>query len=312
MRITLLGPGGVGGLISGALLRGGLPLTVLAHGARYRSLVERGLTLHSDLYGHFTVPVPDLREDARGLPEQDAVLICVKNGALEEAAHLIRPLVGEDTLVVPVMNGVSAGDKLRALLPGAHVLDCVIYTVSSAGADFSITQKGRFTSLQIGARPDDPFAAQAGETLSRFLRGYGLDCQYAPDVARAIWSKFVLNCAYNVVTARWGVTIGDIRASETFTHDYRVLMEEAVKVGRGCGVALPDGLVAENMAKLLTYTADSTSSLSRDFDARNPGEKDIFSREVVRLASLHHLDVPLTLDYARGLDERAASFKKEK
>ena len=307
LKITVMGLGGVGGLLSGALIRHyGDRVSLIARGARAEHLRSQGLTLHSDVFGEFTVLPGCVTDDPSQLPVQDIILVCVKNGGLEKAAAQLKPIVGPRTLVLPVMNGVSASRNLRAWLGQGHVLDSVIYTVSSAGPDYSITQKGRFTTIHMGASlPEDQEGARA---CCAALKEAEIDCRLAEDVQAAIWSKFVLNCAYNVVTARWGITIGQIKADPKLTKDYHDLMEEAWKVGRACGVALPDDLLEKHMIRLANTTDDSTSSLSRDFDEGRVGEMDIFCGEVIRLAEQLGVEVPVTRAYQQGLLDRAATF----
>ena len=301
MKLTIIGVGGVGGLLAGVLIRRyGDAVSLIARGERLKRLREQGLTLRSDAYGSFTVQPATVTDRADTLPVQDAVLVCVKNGGLIQAAAQIAPLVDGHTLVLPVMNGVSAGDTLRRLLGRGRILDSVIYTVSSVEADGAVTQKGGFTQIFMGG--------EGAEPLADHLRAAGIDARVEANVQAAVWSKYIMNCAYNVVTARWGITIGDIKRSGQLTADYRALMEEALLVGRARGVALPDGLVAQHMARLDSCTDDSTSSLSRDFDAGRRGEMDIFTGEVVRMAEASGIDVPVSRAYLQGLQERAATF----
>ncbi|MBQ8556712.1 MAG: 2-dehydropantoate 2-reductase [Clostridia bacterium] len=311
MKIALIGPGGVGGLLAGAMLRRDAhAVSIVAREPRASHLRQHGLTLHSELYGNFTVRPGCVTNDPSALSVQDAILICVKNDALPAVARQIEPIVGPNTLVMPVMNGVSAGDTLRGLLPRGHVLDCVIYTVSSSDESYAITQKGPFTYLFAGAAPGDAKGAEGCQRLCDALQALDVDCRYAQDVRAAIWGKYVLNCAYNVVTARWGVTIGEIKHSDKLRSEYRTLMEEAAQVGRAMGVNIPGDLVDINMDKLMTCTDDSTSSLSRDFAEGQVGEMTLFSHEVIKMAEQTGIDVPMTRDYARGMEERAAAFTK--
>lgn len=302
MKVTIVGVGGVGGLLAGALIRRyGADVSLIARGKRLQDLKENGLTLRSDAYGNFSVQPACVTEDPSSLPVQDAVLVCVKNGGLQKAAEKIAPMVDENTLVLPVMNGVSASGNLTRMLGKGRVLDSVIYTVSSV-ENGVIDQKGNFTQIFMGGN--------GAEELAAWLQGAGIEAIVAEDVRAATWSKYVLNCAYNVVTARWGITIGDIKHSERLRGEYRSLMEEAWRVGRADGVNLPDTLVDQHMVRLMNCMDDSTSSLSRDFEAGIVGEMDIFTGEVVRLADRYGVDVPVSRQYLAGLEERAASFKQ--
>lgn len=308
LKITIMGVGGIGGLLGGALIRRyGDAVSLIARGAREEHIRQKGLTLHSEVYGDFTVMPGRVTADPSGLPVQDIILICVKNGGLKKAAEQLRPIIGPDTIVLPVMNGVTAGRVLRDCLGPCHIQESVIYTVSSAEEDFSITQKGNYTFLYVGAvRPED---LPGAEFCVRLLQDAGIDCRFSGDIRTSVWTKYLMNCAYNVVTARWDIPFGKIRADKKLMEDYRLLMEEARKVGLEEGADLPDGLIEEQIRDLLNRTTDdSTSSLSRDFDQGKVGEMEVFSGEVIRMADRLGLDVPVTREYDRGLRERAASF----
>jgi 2-dehydropantoate 2-reductase len=236
------------------------------------------------------------------------VLVCVKNDALESVARQILPIVGPDTVVLPVMNGVTAAKKLLKILPVGTVPGCVIYTVSGAGADFTITQQGKFTELTVGAQVADPAQqARAVETAAVFTEA-GIQCKAVEDVAVAIWTKYVLNCAYNVATARWGCTIGGIKADESRVEDCRALLTESWKVGVASGVALPEELPEKQLRRILKTSDDSDSSLGRDFAAGRAGEMEVFCGDVIRMAAEYGVDVPMTQKYYDALKDIASRF----
>lgn len=300
MKVAIVGIGGVGGLLAGVLVRRyGADVTLIARGPRLEQLKAQGLRMRTDVYGEFTAHPACVTDDPAQLPVQDAVLVCVKNGSLAKVAEQIAPIVDDHTLVLPVMNGVSAAENLQRMLGKGRMLDSVIYTVSSV-EDGVIDQKGGFTQIFMGG--------DGAEALAAWLQGAGIEAIVEPDVRAAIWAKFVLNCAFNVVTARWGITIGEIKHSDKLSAEYRQLMAEAWRVGRADGVNLPDDLVDRHMVRLSKSTDDSTSSLSRDFDAGRAGEVDIFTAEVVRRARRLGIDVPMSEDYLAGLEERVKGF----
>ena len=308
-KITIVGIGGVGGLLAGVLIRKyGNNVSLIARGKRAEHLRTHGLTLHSDAYGEFTVNPATVTDDPTVLPVQDLVLVCVKNDALEAAAQQIMPIVGPDTVVLPVMNGVTAAKKLRSILPAGTVPGCVIYTVSGAGQDFSITQQGKFTELSIGSQVfDTAEQATAEETAALFMEA-GIQCKAVEDVNAAIWTKYVLNCAYNVATARWGCTIGGIKADENRVEDCRALLTESWKVGIASGVALPEDLPEKQLRRILKTSDDSDSSLGRDFAAGRPGEMEVFCGDVIRMAETLGVDVPMTRKYYDALKDIASRF----
>ena len=121
-RICVAGVGAIGGLIAAMLgKRYAEDISLIARGARAAALRENGLVLHSSVYGEQILRPRAIAEQASELGTQDVVFVCVKNYSLEEMMENLRPAVRRDTILVPVMNGVEAGGKLRAAFPEATV-----------------------------------------------------------------------------------------------------------------------------------------------------------------------------------------------
>ena len=302
LRLTIVGVGGVGGVLAGPLVRKyGSQVSLVARGARGEHLRTHGLTLHSDLYGAFTVPVERVVQTPAELPVQDFVLVCVKNDALPKVVEQIQPIVGEHTLVVPVMNGVTAQEVLEKGLERGKVAGSVIYTVSSAGADYAITQKGKFTHL---------FLEELGEearTLHALFDGAGIDCRLTQDIKTAVWSKYAFNCAYNTMTAAQATDAGHLKV-QPLRADFEAILAEACAVGRACGAAFPEDMIPKEMHRLDKTTDGSTSSLSRDFDVRRAGEMEVFSGDLVRMAARRGIPVPTMQRYYEKLLALAKTF----
>ena len=309
-KIMIVGVGGVGGVLAANLIKKyGAQVSLIARGARKQALRQNGLTLHSDLYGEFTVQPACIEEDPALCGEQDLILVCVKNGGLEKVCSQIAPIVGTHTAVMAVMNGVSAGQELAQRLGKGILVDSVIYTVSSAGADYSITQKGGYTYLNIGSHTPSAEGQAAANAIAALFNAAGIDCKVSENVQAAIWKKYVLNCAFNVATARWGYTIGQLAADPVKRAECRALMDEAAAVAAKMGVQLPENLVDKHMVTMMENTTpNSDSSLSRDFDAGKTGEMEVFSGYIVRKAAELGVPAPVSADYYEGLKARAAAF----
>ena len=307
-KIMVVGVGGVGGVLAANLVKKyGESVSLIARGPRRESLRQNGLTLHSDLYGEFTVHPACIEENPALCGVQDLILICVKNGGLQKVCQQISPVVGEHTAVMAVMNGVSA--ELAQRLGKGVLVDSVIYTVSSAGSDYSITQKGSYTYLNIGSHTDSEEGKKAAQEIADLLNAAGVDCKVSRNVQAAIWKKYVLNCAFNVATARWGYTIGQLAADAAKRADCRALMAEAAAVAAKMGVPLPENLVDKHMVTMMENTTpNSDSSLSRDFDAGKVGEMEVFSGYIVRKAAELGVPAPVSREYYEGLKARAAGF----
>lgn len=154
-RIAVIGIGGVGGYMAGMLAKAYPHVTMVARGARAESICEKGLVLHSDYKGEI-VARPERVVPVTEMGEQDYIFICVKNYSLAEVCESIRDMVTEDTVIVPVMNGVDPGERIRTLIGRGTVVDSLIYTVAFANRDFSISQRihlhGSVSALRMRMR----------------------------------------------------------------------------------------------------------------------------------------------------------------
>lgn len=310
-RIAVFGIGGVGGYLAGMLCRAYPGVTLVARGERRRALEQNGLVLHSEYNGEITAR-PQRVCTAAELTEQDYIFVCVKNYSLQTACQELAHAVGPHTVLVPVMNGVDPGDRIRAALPGAAVVDSLIYIVSFANADASITQQGQFASIYIGRSGADAAQAPQVQAVSAVLCGAGLDCRIADDIEAAIWRKYILNCAFNVATAYYDAPIGPIRADAEKTAEYETLAREAFTVARAKGIQLAESDLDAIMESFHhKYKDDATSSLLRDFRAHRPSEVETFSGYIVREAARLGVDVPVSRRMYAGLAARQASGSTE-
>ena len=298
--LTIVGVGGVGGVLAGPLLRKyGSAVHLVARGKRGEHLRTNGLTLHSDVYGEFTAACESVVEEPAELPVQDFILVCVKNDALPAVTEQIRAIADEHTVVVPVMNGVTATSVMAK--GNGSVAGSVIYTVSSAGKDFSITQKGKFTHLfleDLGERT---------EQLRAIFEGAGIDCRLTGDIRTAIWSKYAFNCAYNTMTAACGTDAGHLK-EEPLRSDFAAILAEAKAVGSADGAKFKEDMVSRELYRLDKTTDNSTSSLSRDFDVCRAGEFEVFSGDLVRMARSFGMETPVMDRYYQILLEKAKTF----
>lgn len=315
-RVAVVGVGGVGGYLAGMLGQVCPHLTLAARGGRKESLQRNGLILHSDYKGELT-SVPEQVVETKDLKEQDFIFICVKNYSLEEVCRELAPAVTDETVIIPVMNGVNPGERVRSYLGRGTVVDSLIYIVAFANEDYSITQQGDFARLCIGIKdaavPQENGAAvyqkkaapqeKAAETAA-LLTAADIDCEVAADIEVEIWRKYILNCAYNVETAFYDNTIGQLRRDEKKAKEYEALVNEAYQVGLAKGVAIRQEHIDAIIHRFYYELADdATSSLQRDIRAGRRSEVDVFGGYIVREAERHGIPVPVSLKMYEKLRE---------
>ena len=305
-RIAVIGIGGVGGYVAGMLAKAYPHVTMVARGARAESIRENGLVLHSDYKGEI-IARPERVVTVRDMGQQDYIFICVKNYSLAEVCESIRDMVTDDTVIIPVMNGVDPGENIRALIGKGTVVDALIYTVAFANEDFSISQQDTFTWLCIGIKNADEKQREKAADVAKLLKGADIDYKDEGDIEVEIWRKYILNCAFNVMTAFYDNTIGELRSDQVKAQQYESLVWEAASVGRAKGVALTDEHINEVIHKFRHVHADNaTSSLQRDYRiCKKQTELETFSGYIVKEAKRLGVEIPLSEKMYQGLKEIA-------
>ena len=300
-RIAVVGIGGVGGYLAGMLGRVCTHLTMAVRGGRREAVLKNGLVLHSDYKGEITVR-PEYAVPVSEMGEQDYIFVCVKNYSLEEVCREMEHAVTEDTVIIPVMNGVDPGERIRSLLGRGTVVDSLIYIVAFANDDYSITQQGDFANLRIGIKNADETQQRKVSEVSAILEGADIDHQAAEDIEVEIWRKYILNCAYNTESAYYDNAIGQLRSNPEKAKEYEALVGEAYKVALAKGVGVKQEHVDAILHRFYYELAeDATSSLQRDIREGKQAEVDTFSGYIVQEAHRLGIKAPVTEKMYEGL-----------
>src|SRR3954468_15977922 len=188
MRFLVLGAGAVGGYFGGRLAEAGRDVTFLVRGARAAALAEHGLKVESPL-GDFTVPVKVATADRVGGP-YDVVLLTAKHYDLDAAIDAIRPGVGPDTAVLPLLNGLVHLDRLdRAFGPG-RVLGGVAYVGAVLLPDGSIRHVNRLSGIAFGERGGG--ISQRAKAIEQLFANTPVSAPANDNILQEMWEKFVM------------------------------------------------------------------------------------------------------------------------
>lgn len=305
-KILIVGIGGVGGYLAGMIGRKYKNITLIARGQRKESLKKHGVVLHSDYNGEIVVKVAAVEESAARVHEiQDFIFLCVKTYSLKEVCETLKSCIDQHTVIVPVMNGADTAERARNYLGKGLVVPSVIYTTSSVNTDFSITQLGQYTRIQLGT--ENRKEQEAVRRTEEILKTAGIDCEVCTDIRQAVWEKYIFNCAYNVITAYYLGNVEDIRKEKKRREEFRVLLEEAVSVAKAEGVCIREHYVEEEYERFLSLNEGSTSSLKRDVAAGKSSEFETFGGYLIKAAEKQGVSIPLSKQFYIGLKEKIRS-----
>lgn len=278
MRITIMGSGGVGGYFGGRLAQAGHEVSFVARGAHLQALRKHGLKVLSPL-GDLHLPQVRAVESPAEVTAADFVLFGVKLWDTVDAAQLLWPLLGENTVVVSFQNGVVKDDILRHELGAKHVAGGVGYIAASIEQPGVIRHNGQMQRLVFGE-----FDGSESPRLQAFAAACteaGITHELSPRIRHAQWEKFVFLVGLSATTTLARLPIGRIRShprAHAFLHD---VMDEVVKVARAEGVALPPEFAENRLAFAEGLPESMTSSMHHDLERGNRLELPWLSGDVV-------------------------------
>jgi 2-dehydropantoate 2-reductase len=291
MRIGVFGSGGVGGYFGGRLAEAGEDVRFVARGAHLAAMRERGLKVTSPA-GDFVVRPVHASDDPSALGEVDVVLVAVKAWQVAEAAEMIRPMLGAETFVVPLQNGIEAPDTLAAALGRNRVLGGLCRIIAYVEGPGRIQHAGVPPSVTFGEL-DALGSARAEALRAAFARARGVRAEVAPDVRAAMWEKFLFIAATSGVGALTRAPAGIIRSQP----ETRALLTQALAeihaVALAQGIALPADAVTTTLTFVDSLPADGTMSMQRDVIDGRPSELEAQIGAVVRLGEARGVPVPL-------------------
>ena len=290
IKFAVMGAGGVGGYFAAVLARAGYSVALIARGEHAEAIRTRGLAIKSSK-GDFTCKLAQVAESPAEIGPVDFVLLAVKAWQVPGVAPQLRPLLGPDTRILPLQNGVEATGQLDQALGRGSALMGLCRIISARTAPGQIVHGGLDPMIALGESDGSPLSP-AGMELASALRHAGVTVETPPDIRAALWGKLVFIAAASAVGAATRSTVGECRTLAPTRALLERLMEEVAAVGRAEGVALGADLVPGLMAFVETIPAHGTASMQRDILDGRPSELESIVGAVVRMAAARRVPVP--------------------
>ena len=280
MRIAIFGTGAVGGYFGGRLAASGEDVTFIARGQHLDAIRQNGLRVTSP-NGDFVVRPAKVTDDSSAVGVVDAVLVAVKAWQVPEVAPAIKPMMGPETFVVPLQNGVDAVNQLAEALERDHVIGGLCKILSSVAAPGRIQHSGMEPYVAFGEL--DTSASSRTERLFRAFKQAGVTVELPPDINVAIWKKFALIASWSGMGALTRVPIGLLREVPETRRMLENAMREITRIASANGVELESDIVKRTMEVVDSAPATATTSMQRDIAAGLPSELDSQNGAAVRL-----------------------------
>ena len=290
MKVAVMGAGGVGGYFGGLLARAGHDVTFVARGSHLAAIQERGLRVESANDGTFTVSGAAL-EDTSGAGFHDLVLFNVKMYHNPQAIQAARPLMGPDSVVLTLQNGIDNGDQLAEAFGPSRVMIGSAYMEGRIAAPGVVTQGGpgtaNFGELQPGI-------TSRGQQLLEVFKEAAWRVELQENMPGMLWQKF----AYIAGSAAVNAAIADSVYEEIRNvPETRALIQgaiaEALAVGLARGAPIMEDSLAWAMNALDNFPGQGRASLAKDFTDGRQVELEGITGTLVRMGREAGVPTPI-------------------
>lgn len=286
----MMATGGIGGYLAVHLTKAGHQVATIARRAHLDAIRENGLTLKTD-QDEATVAPWIATDDPADIGPVDAVIFGVKGDDLEDAAGRCAVLMGQDTVVVPFLNGVEAADRLARILPPEAIADGVAYVSTTVAAPGVIQQTGAFSRFLFNERDNQP--STRIDALRQAFTDAGINAPKPADIAVEVWKKFVMFAAMSGVTSAARCRIEHVLGDAHLSRVIQDVIAEAAALARARGIGLPDEVEADTWAFVQSLPPAARASTAVDLEHGRRLEIEWVTGAVVRLADALDLPVPV-------------------
>ena len=286
LKVAVIGTGGVGGYFGGLLAQAGHDVNFIARGAHLQAIKKNGLRVESQLDGTFTVP-GNATDNTAELESQDLVLFAVKMYHNSDALSHLPPLIGPETVVLTLQNGIDNCDILAEAVGEAHVMIGSAYMEGRISKPGVVTQGGpgiaAFGEMKVGI-------SRRGENLLQEFQEAGWRVNLHENMPGMLWKKFAYIAGSAAVCAAANCVYEEMRTKPETRALIQNAVEEVLAVGRARGAPIMPDSLAWAMDSLDRFPGQGRASLAKDFTDQRPVELEGLTGTVIRMA--RELDLP--------------------
>ncbi|MFZ2445876.1 MAG: 2-dehydropantoate 2-reductase [Syntrophobacteraceae bacterium] len=290
MKIAIMGTGGVGGYYGGLLALSGHEVTFIARGAHLEAIRGKGLQVRS-VHGDFRVSPAVATDKPSDVGPVDLVIFSTKTYHTDAAARAIRPMIGGDTTVVSLQNGVDSAERIGAAVGIGHMLGGVTWLSAAIEAPGIIGQYSQFRRVALGE-----FNGQSTPRLDAVgdaLQAAGATVELNDNILKVLWTKFAFIAPVAAIGCLTRVTFGEFRDVPETRATLAEAIGEVAAVAKASGVMLDDDVVEKTLAFIDNSAAVIKTSMQRDMEYGKPAELESLVGVVARMGAQHNVPTPV-------------------
>lgn len=266
MKIIIAGIGGVGGYFGGSLANyyaedEHIQINFFARGSHLKEIQKNGLKIIKGKDEFFAKPNIS-SDNPSEIGIADFILICSKSYDVEAITLQLRPCVDQNTVILPLLNGVDSQQKIKSIYPNNLVLEGCVYIVSRLKQAGVIENSGNIQSFYFGA---NNITNEKLLLFEKILTQAGINATCSPNISTIIWEKFIFLSPTATATSYYNKCIGEIISDPESLETICLLIDETQKLAKAKGIPISDDIQEKTLMKLKSLPFDTTSSMHSDF-----------------------------------------------
>lgn len=293
-KIIIAGIGGVGGYFGGLLanhfhLNKNVEINFFARGENLREIKKRGLKVikgNSEFIAKPTLATDNPTE----IGTADFIILATKSYDLDTIVQQLHPCINQDTIILPLLNGVDSRERIKQILPNTIVLDGCVYIVSRLKEVGVIENSGNIQTLYFGL---DNFENDRLFLLENLFKEANIEASLSKNISTIIWEKFIFISPTATATSYYDKCIGELIADKEKIETTTSLIEEVKQIAKAKQIYVSDDLTEKTLNKLKALPFATTSSMHSDFQMNKPtNELESLTRYVINEGRKYNLATP--------------------
>ncbi len=290
MEILVYGIGGVGGYFGGKLANAGLSVSMIARGEHLKQIQKHGLEVES-IKGDFKIKPTVATSDVSEVPKPDLVILGIKSWQIPSVAKELEPIIGENTVVLPLQNGADNYEKLIEILPEKNVLAGLCLIVSFLEEPGKIKHASFEPKIVFGEI--DNSKSDRVLKIKDILDEAGIENEVPDDIQLEIWKKFLFICTVSGIGGLTRVPINEIRDSEYLFEMMKNTAREIIEVGKAKNIPLSEKNLELVFEIINSQPEGTTASTQRDIMNGKPSELENFNGYIVKQGEKLGVETPV-------------------
>lgn len=297
-HIVVVGLGGVGGYFGFKINQTNetsekYKVSFVARGETYDKVKENGLVLLSPEHSNIRTYPDAIEEKVSEIKNPDLVLIAVKEYDLENVCRELLPVIHQNTLLLPMMNGADIYERIKKIIPDHIVLPTCIYVASHIKERGTVEHKGKAGKMIVGRDPEY-FSADI-QWITDLLKESKIDFDFKDNSLTDIWTKFFFIASFGLVTAKHNSSIGIVCSDAEQKNEATEIMKEMKQITDQKGIELPEDIIEKTFEKASTFPFETPTSLQLDVHSgKKENELELFAGAILQYGKELNIETPFT------------------